>query len=52
MYKRQGNGEAAKLLGDIFSTGKGEVSRDYAESLRWYKIAENAGVKIERTGRR
>ena len=45
---RAGNGEAAKLLGDIYSTGKGNVSRDYAESLRWYAVAEKAGVKVER----
>jgi len=45
---RAGNGEAAKLLGDIYSNGKGNVPRDYAESLRWYAIAEKAGVKVER----
>jgi len=45
---RAGNGEAAKLLGDIYSTGRGSVPRDYAESLRWYAIAEKHGVKVER----
>ena len=45
---RAGDGHAAKLLGDIYSTGRGNVPRDYAESLRWYAIAEKAGVKVER----
>jgi serine/threonine-protein kinase len=45
---RGGSGQAAKLLGDIYNTGKGEVPRDYSESLRWYAVAEKAGVKIER----
>ena len=48
---RAGNGEAAKLLGDIYSNGRGNVPRDYAESLRWYVIAEKAGIKIERARR-
>ncbi|OGA24513.1 MAG: hypothetical protein A3I01_18045 [Betaproteobacteria bacterium RIFCSPLOWO2_02_FULL_65_24] len=45
---RNGSGQAAKLLGDIYSNGKGDVGRDYQESLRWYAIAERAGVKVER----
>jgi len=45
---RNGSGQAAKLLGDIYNTGKGDVGRDYQESLRWYLIAEKAGIKFER----
>jgi tRNA A-37 threonylcarbamoyl transferase component Bud32 len=45
---RNGSGQAAKLLGDIYNNGKGDVGRDYQESLRWYAIAEKAGVKVER----
>jgi tRNA A-37 threonylcarbamoyl transferase component Bud32 len=45
---RNGSGQAAKLLGDIYSNGKGDVGRDYQESLRWYAIAERAGIKVER----
>ena len=49
---RAGDGQAAKVLGDIFSSGRGNVQRDYVASLRWYKIAEKAGVKVERAGSR
>ena len=43
---QKGSGQAAKLLGDIYSNGKGDVGRDYAESLRWYGIAKRAGVDV------
>ncbi len=48
---RGGSGEAAKLLGDIFANGKGDVAKDYAESLKYYAIAEKAGVRIDRDRR-
>lgn len=43
---RKGDYEAAKLLGDIFSEGKGDVPKDYEESLRYYSLAERNGVAI------
>ena len=46
---RAGEFEAAKALGDIFADGKGDVTKDYAESLKYYAIAEKNGVKLERT---
>ena len=49
---RAGEFEAAKALGDIFAEGKGEVTKDYAESLKYYAIAEKNGVKLERTSGR
>ncbi len=45
---RNGSGEAAKRIGDIFVDGKGNVQRDYAESLVWYARAEKRGVAVER----
>jgi len=41
---RGGNCEAAKRLGDIFDKGLIGVSRDYAESLRWYNFARTLGT--------
>jgi eukaryotic-like serine/threonine-protein kinase len=49
---RAGEYDAAKSLGDIFADGKGEVTKDYAESLKYYAIAEKHGVKLERTSGR
>ena len=49
---RAGEYEAAKALGDIFADGKGDVTKDYAESLKYYAIAEKNGVKLERTSGR
>ena len=45
---RNGSGEAAKLIGDIYVDGKGNVQRDYAESLVWYTRAEKRGVQVDR----
>ena len=45
---RNGSGEAAKLIGDIYVDGKGNVPRDYAESLVWYTRAEGRGVQVDR----
>ena len=49
---RAGEFEAAKALGDIFADGKGDVTKDYAESLKYYSIAEKNGVKLERSSGR
>ena len=49
---RAGEFDAAKSLGDIFADGKGDVTKDYAESLKYYAIAEKNGVKLERTSGR
>ena len=49
---RAGEFEAAKSLGDIFAEGKGDVTKDYAESLKYYAIAEKNGVKLERSSGR
>src|ERR1035438_7545854 len=43
---RQGNGPAAKKLGDIFGSGKSDVPRDYQESLRWYAVARKSGESV------
>lgn len=45
---RNGSGEAAKLIGDIYVDGKGNQPRDYAESLVWYTRAEKKGVQVDR----
>lgn len=45
---RNGSGEAAKLIGDIYVDGKGNQPRDYAESLVWYTRAEKRGVQVDR----
>lgn len=41
-----GSGEAAKRLGDIYWRGGTGVERDLAESLRWYRVAEDRGEKV------
>ena len=43
---RSGNGKAAKRLGDIFDKGLAGVSRDYAESLKWYNAARVLGEEV------
>ncbi|MBS0335818.1 MAG: protein kinase [Proteobacteria bacterium] len=45
---RAGQFEAARALGDIFSEGKGDVPKDYGESLRYYTLAEKNGVEVPR----
>jgi len=49
---RAGQYEAAKALGDIFADGKGDVPKDYGESLKYYSIAEKNGIKLERSSDR
>jgi len=44
---RNGNGKAAKRLGEIYDKGITGISRDYAESLQWYEVARKAGEKVE-----
>ncbi len=44
---RGGSGKAAKRLGDIYNTGAGSVSRDYAESLKWYNAARVLGEEVD-----
>jgi len=44
---RAGSGKAAKRLGDIYNTGAGSVSRDYAESLKWYNAARVLGEEVD-----
>ena len=41
-----GNGKAAKRLGDIYDKGLAGVSRDYAESLKWYNAARVLGEDV------
>ena len=41
-----GSGEAAKRLGDIYWTGMPGVERDLAESLRWYRVAQDRGEEV------
>ena len=41
---RGGSCEAAKRLGDIYDKGLVGISRDYAESLRWYNFARTLGT--------
>ena len=41
---RSGNCESAKRLGDIYDKGLISVSRDYAESLKWYGFARALGT--------
>jgi serine/threonine protein kinase len=43
---RAGNGKAAKRLGDIYDKGIAGVSRDYAESLKWYNAARVLGEDV------
>ncbi len=49
---RAGEFEAAKALGDIFAEGKGDVAKDYGESLKYYSMAEKNGIKTDRTAGR
>jgi TPR repeat protein len=41
---RGGSCESAKRLGDIYDKGLIGVSRDYAESLKWYGFARALGT--------
>jgi len=43
---RSGSGKAAKRLGDIYSQGLIGISRDYAESLKWYNAARVLGEEV------
>jgi serine/threonine protein kinase len=43
---RSGNGKAAKRLGEIYDKGIAGVSRNYAESLKWYKAARVLGEHV------
>jgi eukaryotic-like serine/threonine-protein kinase len=43
---RSGSGRAAKRLGDIYDKGLAGVSRDYAESLKWYNAARTMGEDV------
>jgi TPR repeat protein len=43
---RSGNGKAAKRLGEIYDKGMAGVSRDYAQSLKWYKTARVLGERV------
>jgi TPR repeat protein len=49
---RNGNGKAAKRLGEIYDKGIAGVSRDYAESLQWYETARKLGETVEVQGSR
>ena len=44
---RSGSGKAAKRLGEIYDKGVPGVSRDYAESLKWYNTARALGEEIK-----
>ncbi|HZO02996.1 MAG TPA: hypothetical protein VFB93_17505, partial [Burkholderiales bacterium] len=43
---RSGNGKATKRLGEIYDKGLAGVSRDYAESLKWYNAARVLGEDV------
>lgn len=43
---RSGNGMAALRLGEIYDAGIAGVSRDYAESLKWYNAARVLGEDL------
>jgi serine/threonine protein kinase len=43
---RTGSGKAAKRLGEIYDKGIAGVSRDYAESLKWYNAARVLGEDV------
>src|SRR5882672_7289001 len=43
---RSGNGRAAKRLGEIYDKGLIGISRDYAESLKWYNAARVLGEDV------
>jgi serine/threonine-protein kinase len=49
---RNGNGKAAKRLGEIYDKGIAGISRDYAESLQWYETARKLGETVETAGKR
>ena len=44
---RSGSGKAAKRLGEIYDKGIAGVSRDYAESLKWYTTARAMGEDVQ-----
>ena len=43
---RSGSGKAAKRLGEIYDKGLIGISRDYAESLKWYNAARVLGEDV------
>jgi TPR repeat protein len=43
---RSGNGKAAKRLGEIYDQGLPDVSRNYAESLKWTNTARALGEDV------
>jgi serine/threonine protein kinase len=43
---RGGNCQAAKRLGEIYADGLIGISRDYAESLKWYNAARVLGCDV------
>jgi serine/threonine-protein kinase len=43
---RSGSGKAAKRLGEIYDKGLVGISRDYAESLKWYNAARVLGEDV------
>jgi TPR repeat protein len=45
---RQGNGFAAKELGEIYDLGRGGAPKDYGKALEYYAKADQLGVKIPR----
>jgi serine/threonine-protein kinase len=49
---RDGNGKAAKRLGELYDKGVPGVDRDYQESLSWYEKARELGETIELSGKR
>src|SRR5258706_1001951 len=49
---RGGNCEAAKRLGDIYDKGLISITRDYAESLKWYNAARVLGCEVPLQQRR
>ncbi len=40
---QKGDAAAESLLGDIYRTGRQGVGRDYAEAVKWYKLAAKEG---------
>lgn len=49
---RDGDGKAAKRLGEIFDKGIPGVTRNYEEALSWYSKARELGETIELSGKR
>jgi TPR repeat protein len=43
---RGGNCEAAARLGEIYDKGLAGVTRNYAESLKWYNAARVLGCEV------